>query len=217
MNTGRRIEQLLSVIHSFYYNIKLFGWEGLRCPILIHYKTSVKGFRRGRIILNRKGFGIVTVGFKSHAAVHGRKSIIDLVNGTLLFEGSARFSEGVIIKNKGKLIFGDGFSSNKNCTFSCTRQISFGRDCLLGWNIHVRDSDGHTIFSNGKAKPSVTPVEIGNHVWIASESHILKGTAIPDDCVVGYGSLVNSRYDQPNTIIAGHPAKVVASHIQWEI
>lgn len=81
----------------------------------------------------------------------------------------------------------------------------------------MRDSDGHTIIKNGVAQPSVKPVTIGNHVWIASESHILKGTVIPDDCVVGYDSLVNSEFTTTNAIIAGHPAQIVAKNIEWQI
>lgn len=212
-----RIVLLLSVIRSLYFNIKLFGKQGLRCPVLIHYRTSVKGLSRGRIKLNRVDFGIVSIGFNGITSVHGRKSIIDLVGGCILFQGEARFSKGVIIKNKGTLTFGDGFSSNKNCTFSCTKNITFGRNNLLGWNIRVRDSDGHTIIKNGVAQPSVKPVTIGNHVWIASESHILKGTVIPDDCVVGYDSLVNSEFTTTNAIIAGHPAQIVAKNIEWQI
>ena len=57
---------------------------------------------------------------------------------------------------------------------------------------------------------------IGNHVWVCTESHILKGTAIGNDCVVGYASLVSKGGSDNNVLWAGHPAKIIKQKVNWE-
>ena len=36
------------------------------------------------------------------------------------------------------------------------------------------------------------PVSIANHIWIGAKSTILKGTELPDDVVIGYGSIITN-------------------------
>lgn len=68
-------------------------------------------------------------------------------NSRIIFKGVACFGRGTSIRvDDGILTFGERFSANKNCFFSCTKNISFGSDVLLGFNISIRDSDGHTVF-----------------------------------------------------------------------
>ncbi|MBR4891899.1 MAG: hypothetical protein IKZ34_01820 [Alphaproteobacteria bacterium] len=45
---------------------------------------------------------------------------------------------------------------------------------------------------------------------------ILKGTKIPDNCIVGARSLVNKKFDEPNVILVGIPAVIKKRGIQWE-
>lgn len=53
-------------------------------------------------------------------------------------------------------------------------------------------------------------------MWIGKRVLCLKGTIIPDNCVVGGGSVVTKRFDEPNSIIVGNPAKVINTNIFWE-
>lgn len=211
-----KFELFISVVYSLYYNIIIFGFRGFSIPVLFRYNTKIRNVHRGCIQLRKHSRGIVSIGFGGNTSTYSRKNRVDFQKGTIVFNGSAQFSDGVLIKNKGKLMFGDGFAANKNCTFSCTDYISFDDNCLLGWNIHIRDSDGHTIVYNGQEQVSVKPVVIGKHVWIASECHILKGSYIPDNCVVGYKSLVNRKFKEEDCIIAGHPATIVRHNIIWK-
>ncbi len=36
---------------------------------------------------------------------------------------------------------------------------------------------------------------------------------IADNCIVGAGSLVTKKFEEPNVVIAGHPAKVIKTGI----
>lgn len=56
------------------------------------------------------------------------------------------------------------------------------------------------------------PIEIGKDCFIGANSIILKGTVIGDGCVIGAGSVVCGKFE-PNTVIAGNPAKVIR-HLQ---
>ena len=58
---------------------------------------------------------------------------------------------------------------------------------------------------------------IGDKVWIGCRTTILKGSVIPDGCVIGAGSLVTGKIFSPNTIIIGSPAKSVRTIDGWEL
>ena len=59
-------------------------------------------------------------------------------------------------------------------------------------------------------------MKIGNHVWIGSGAKILKGVAIGNGSVVAAGAVVV--HDVPeNCVVAGVPAVIVKSGIQWKI
>lgn len=88
---------------------------------------------------------------------------------------------------------------------------------MFGFDIIVRDADGHKVSYEGRIGNKTTePVFIGNHVWIAADASILKGSAIADDCVVGFNSCVMSKFEMPNSLIGGYPAKVLRSGIEWQ-
>ena len=113
------------------------------------------------------------------------------------------------------MIFKGTFNINRNCAIFCCNKVTFGDDLLLGDNIVIRDSDGHTVYKDGVAKKSQQPISIGTHVWIASHSHILKGSSVSDNSIVAYGSVVTRKFINRSVIIAGIPAKEIQSGIKW--
>ncbi|MDE6236960.1 MAG: galactoside O-acetyltransferase [Muribaculaceae bacterium] len=52
------------------------------------------------------------------------------------------------------------------------------------------------------------PVHIGKNVWIGAGATILPGVTVGDNAVVGAGSVVTKDVE-PNTIVAGIPAKLI--------
>lgn len=94
----------------------------------------------------------------------------------------------------------------------------FGTDNLLGWNVCVRDGDGHKIRSeDGQVENVNRPITVGDHVWLASNVDLLKGSFIPSGCIVGWRSIVTRQFYEKNSIIAGIPAKVVKNDIIWSV
>ena len=94
--------------------------------------------------------------------------------------------------------------------------MRIGNDCLFGWNVAVRDSDGHTVLHDGKETPSLDEVLIGSHVWIGAHSDVLKGSVIPDGCIVAYRALVTNKFKTTRCTLAGLPARIVREKIDWK-
>lgn len=99
-----------------------------------------------------------------------------------------------------------------------SKKITIGNDCMFSNKIQLRTSDSHSILDeNAKRINLGGDIEIGNHVWIGNEVMVLKGTTIPDNCIVGARSIVTaSLCATPNSIIAGIPARVVKTNINWK-
>jgi acetyltransferase-like isoleucine patch superfamily enzyme len=113
----------------------------------------------------------------------------------------------------------------KNTYFSpfgivvATGHMAVGDDCAIGWNVQVLDSDFHSIqYDRAPATAGFQPdktISIGNHVWIGSHAKLYKGASIADGCVVAGSSVVTKRFEEPNCLIAGTPARVIRSGISW--
>ena len=124
--------------------------------------------------------------------------------------------------NNEKLLIGNGFSIEGGA-FACTHSssiISIGDDCLFSAGIIIRTDDGHTILDNTTGQiinmPEVNSVTIGNHVWFGVGASILKNSKVPDNSIVGKSSVVTKKFEKPNVILAGSPARVVKENINWD-
>ena len=220
MNIKYYTELALSVPKTLYWNCKWYGMKGFLCPVLIHYNTYI--VNKGQIIpppFVRQHFSS-RIGFCGSFGISTTKrQVISVSKGcTLHFKG--RFSIGyggvVRIENSGCVCLGTNFNANKNFSIFCNKSISFGNDVLIGWNVSVRDNDGHNIYRGLVPKCNIKEVLINNHVWIAAEVHILKGAVICDGSVVGYRATVFDQFSESNVLIGGYPAKVIQRNIKWE-
>lgn len=96
------------------------------------------------------------------------------------------------------------------------KQITIGNDCMLSDGIVMRTGDSHAIIdvnTNQKINQEAD-ISIDDHVWIAQNATILKGTVIKKDSVVGTGAIVSGNYGS-NCLIAGIPSKVIKEGISW--
>lgn len=211
--------EMLSLPKTLRFNIRTFGLRGLRMPVLVHYRVRVSTFRGAvelRVPMRR---ATVTFGFGGSQGVvtNGRAEICFEKGSKTVFCGRAQFAEGCSVRNEGLLEFGGNFSANKNCFISCHEAVSFGGEITLGWNINIRDSDGHYIIRGGERGKVSEPVRIGSHVWVCSFCDILKGVTIGNDSVVAYRSLVTKAFPQEHVMLGGAPAKIIGENIDWEV
>lgn len=96
--------------------------------------------------------------------------------------------------------------------------INIGNNVFIGQNATIRTSDGHTIIDPETGIPlnETANIIIEDNVWITSNCTILKGSHIPSGSIVGACSLVNKKFEEKNTIIAGLPAKIIKHNITWD-
>jgi len=94
--------------------------------------------------------------------------------------------------------------------------INIGSDCMFSSNIQIRTGDSHSITNlKGDRLNCSSDVHIGDHVWIGTGVICLKGVTIPNNCIVGAASLLTGQFTECNSIIAGNPARLVKSNIDW--
>lgn len=90
------------------------------------------------------------------------------------------------------------------CHVSAKRRLRVGRRSWIGPGSRVFDSDQHDL---DDARPEGSaPVEIGDHVWIASDVTVLRGVRVGHHSVVGARSVV-TRDVPDHTLVLGAPAR----------
>lgn len=114
------------------------------------------------------------------------------------------------------ITIGTGTWLNNNfCAIAEHTSISIGKNCFIGANAEILDSDFHGMAVEDRRKSLAEwarPVVIQDDVFIASNVKILKGVTIGQGSIIANGSVVTK--DVPAGAIAGgNPAKVIRSLI----
>ena len=89
--------------------------------------------------------------------------------------------------------------------------ITIGENCRIGARCIIIDSDFHGLKPQERnTGGKVSPVTIGNNVWLGLGVIILKGVTIGDDAVIGAGSIV-TRDIPEGGIAVGNPVRIIGS------
>jgi acetyltransferase-like isoleucine patch superfamily enzyme len=142
------------------------------------------------------------------------------VRGKIIFKGNCYLGHGtkINITETGIVTFGHKVNFTAESAIDCQREISFGDECLISWENLFLDGDYHKVFDeNGNLTNQPQSIHIGQHVWIGCRCLILKGTVIPDNCIISAGAVLKNVYTICNSIIAGSPGKVVKENISWQV
>lgn len=186
------------------------------------------------------GFGFKT---ENHGSGRFRNDIVGKNNMIFIGKGTTVFKSTIRIRgNNNRIVIGDNCRIRKNCSFwiqgdncsivlgnnvtmqysnhfNCSednRTISIGNECMISNNIIVRTSDGHGIFDmvTKKRLNESKDVTIGNHVWIAPNTRIMKGAVINDGVIVGSNTMVTKSVPA-NCLAVGMPARIVKENVMW--
>lgn len=87
----------------------------------------------------------------------------------------------------GELAIGDGTVLDAGVEIIAWTRLTIGRNCYLGWDVLVMDTDLHGM---GHRTVVNRPVTIGDHVRIGARAMILKGVTIGDGATIHPGSIV---------------------------
>lgn len=210
-----------SIVFNFYY---LPLKEAVHFPIYVGSNIKIANLGdRNSIQVEKCKRGTICIGMSKGAhGIASSRGYWDIAKDTkIIFKGSCNIAAGgkIVVKPKGKLIFGDGCSFNANSLIVVKKGITFGDDCMASWNTSFLDDDGHKIIDLNSEKEVNLPCEIaiGNHVWIGEGVQVLKGAHINDNSVVAAGAMVFQTNERcgTNIVLAGIPAKVIKENINW--
>lgn len=95
--------------------------------------------------------------------------------------------------------------------------IRIGSDSLFAPGVEMRTSDSHSILDlDGTRLNKAKDITVGNHVWIAVGSVLLKGACLPDDSIVGMHSMVNKPLEEKNCLYVGNPVRKARTGVTWD-
>ncbi len=218
------IDRILNKIVSYRINHLIFPKEiASKMPIYCSWHVEWQGIQKNSIEIHSDNIykGMIQIGHDRIAKglIGIKKSSINLENnGKLIFKGPADLSQGISIYSHDNAIlsFGSNIYSNGYCSIFCRKKITIGSGNMWGWNVTIMDNDGHPIYNSDKAVINdPKEITIGNNVWLGSDTNIMKGSQIPNGCIVGKGSTVTRKETKANSILVGSPAKVVKEDISW--
>ena len=155
------------------------------------------------------------------AYLEGVKIVVKAKNSKLTVGKSVFVGHGSVLWIQGegsKLEIGEYSSLEKvGIASSEGQEVLIGRDCLLSYDVDIRNTDSHSIYDDHTDEQInfAKSVKIGDHVWLGARSMILKGVVIGEGSIVGAGSVVTQSVES-RAIGAGNPAKVIRKNIYWK-
>lgn len=213
---SRKLKILLSIPRTLYFNFRYLKFsQAIRIPVWLANNVRIKNMFKGGMVIENIHFNSVHIGFHEADGLdtYSVKTILDVrKGGCLVLKSTAHIGQGasLVVHSEGKLTLGRNFAISGTTSIICSKSITFGDDVQLSWNSMIMDSDAHRIYStDGKWINPPTEITVGNRVWIAANTSIMKGAVIKDNTVVASNSLVNKAFSEGNCILAGQPAKVV--------
>lgn len=96
--------------------------------------------------------------------------------------------------------------------------LTIGNDCMISFFTNIL-TDGHSVFDKNTKEllnNKRADIRIGNHVWIGYGATLLKNTKIKDNSIVANSAVVTKPFEEENIVIAGNPAKIVKTGINWD-
>jgi acetyltransferase-like isoleucine patch superfamily enzyme len=165
------------------------AWEVARARVKLRACTEVGAFTRlrGSVLLENRG--VLRLG--DHVKLFGRPTPIELV--------ALRGAE---------LSIGDGTFINRGVSICARKSVRIGANCALGNDCLIFDTDFHNIGDGFRNEAEGFPITIGDNVWLAARSMVLKGVTIGDGAVVSAGAVVVSDV-APYTVVGGVPARLI--------
>ena len=163
--------------------------------------------------------------FKRRLFCNRSKIRINGNNNHIVINASNKYIANLKIIEVGsdnKIFIGENFYQSGLCKidFCNLDNLNFkiGDNCMFGQNVEFMLGDWHSIYdinTKKKINNSKFGISIGNNVWIARNTTILKDVRLGNNNIVGFGSVVTKSFETENCIIAGIPAKICKRDVCW--
>ena len=210
---------LRSIPKTLRFNLHYFPLKtALKLPVVVSHRTYLRELH-GKVELPEKvETAMIKIGFGDVGHYDRKRSrSIWQVSGTVSFGGKASIGHGSKLSVRGKLQLGAGFNMTAESTIVCAKEIRFGDDCLLSWDILVMDTDEHPLYDmeNQHINPD-KPIFVGDHVWIGCKCVLLKGAEVPSNTVLAAGTLLKTTFAGEHQVIGGNPPSILKRDVRWE-
>lgn len=199
---------------EFIYKLLLSNGDIIENPSIDGLDVEFSG-RQGGVVEIEEG-----------AIFHNTKILIGSMGHVHIKKTHARGIRNTKIQmacsNKHKQLYIDEGCSIESARFAIVNDnnltIKIGKDCMISSNVIFRSADGHTIFDihNGHILNKSEPIILGNHIWVGASVTFLKGCEISNNTIIGTGSIVSRKHTEEYTAIAGVPASVVRTGVNWD-
>ena len=131
--------------------------------------------------------------------------------GKITIGNNVSIEQGVEIVAQGSsILIGDNVFIGRGCQIIAKKFISIGDDSQIASYCVIRDAN-HQINLKHLVRlqhHDVSPIVIGQDVWIGTQTSIIMGAKINDGCVVGANSLINKELVGYGVYV-GSPAKLL--------
>jgi len=138
---------------------------------------------------------------------------ITLINPNIKLGQNVTIYPDVMFFGDGPIVIGDNVDIGNGVVIYSSKNgggVTIGKNTLIAAQSYIIDCDhGTRINDLIRNQPnSISPVTIGEDVWIAAGAKILKGSYIHNGAVIGASSLVKGDIPE-NAIAVGTPARVI--------
>lgn len=117
--------------------------------------------------------------------------------------------EGVHLFNLGSMEIGDNVSIHQMSYIDATGGLKIGSDVAIAHATTIMTTDhdySNPLVTTRDGECFLSPVEVGDDIWIGAGARILSGVNIQSHCVIAAGAVVTK--DVPgNSLMAGVPAR----------
>ena len=193
------------------------------------FNNKIKGTKNNEVLVN---------GMMQHCRIsfNGINNVVEIKDGAILKDCTLNISG-----NNNRIVFGERTyahfadlctEDNHNSiligdrTSLCGRihlaaiegtTIEIGQNCLFSSDIVFRTGDSHSILNmDGERINPSKNIKICDHVWVGHRVLVNKGVTLGKNNIVGTGAVVTKSVNESNVVIAGVPAKVVKTDVNWD-
>ena len=138
-----------SIPKTLRFNLHYFPLKtALKLPVVVSHRTYLRELHGKVELPENVETAMIKIGFGDVGHYDRKRSrTIWQVSGTVSFGGKASIGHGSKISVRGDLKLGADFNMTAESTIVCAKEIRFGDDCLLSWDILVMDTDEHPLYN----------------------------------------------------------------------
>jgi acetyltransferase-like isoleucine patch superfamily enzyme len=204
-----------NIFKTVYYNFRCLPFkQAIRLPVWIGKNVKIQ--KMGKIILQGKIQPVmVEIGLRN---THGKYKAKGYFSNDGVIKVKEHFridTGGVFINSSNIYVHNNVFASDSYIDIH-NGNLIIGNGTRLAAGVTIMNDDSHFIMDTktGKVNRCFSDIVIGDYCWLGRNVFIAKNTVLPNYTIVSAYTVVNKDFSEAsqNIVIAGSPAKVVATN-----